>query len=278
MESALAWGQAHGVYIVLDLHSVPGGQNALPTVSDVPRDEAVAELWEGEDALANQDATVAMWGMLAERFAGQTALAGYDLLNEPALPAGVDTAELPALYARIIEAVRQADSLHMVFVEGDALAHDFSAFTAPLDSNMAYEFHAYALTGFEGWAEPGPADLEAYLTLRADHQRPLWLGEFGEQTIGWQTDVIELVEGDDIGWALYPWKRKQTWFYNPVLQRIAPTPAWYALADYLAQPSDGSLPAPSVSEAEAGMAELLNAVALDQCTEDGATANAIMGL
>lgn len=278
VETALSWGQEHGVYIVLDLHSVPGGQNALPTVSDVPRDAAVAELWEGENASSNQDETVAMWGMLAARFAGQPALAGYDLMNEPALPSGVDPADLPALYARIIEAVRQVDSLHMVFVEGDDLAHDFSEFTTPLDPNMAYEFHAYALTGFEGWANPGPADIEAYLILRTTHDRPLWLGEFGEQTIGWQTDVIELVEGEDIGWALYPWKRKQTWFYNPVLQRIRPTPAWYALADFLAQPSGGSLPAPSLAEAEAGMAELLDAVALDQCTEDGATANALFGL
>ena len=75
-----------------------------------------------------------------------------------------------------------------VEIEGDALAHDFSAFDAPLDDNMAYEFHAYALTGLEDWANPGPEDIEEVLALRAAHGRPLWLGEFGEGTIEWQTE------------------------------------------------------------------------------------------
>ncbi len=257
-------------YVVLDLHSVPGGQNAVPTVSDVPQADPVARLWEGPDAAANQQATVTLWTSLAARYANHPALAGYDLLNEPALPASVDPAALPQLYARLIEAVRAEDGKHMVFVEGDDLAHDFSAFDAPLDDNMAYEFHAYALTGFEDWATPDPGDIAPYVALRAAHDRPLWLGEFGEGTIDWQTGVIDVVEGQDIGWAVYPWKRKQTWWFNPVVQQIDATPTWYALASHLAQPN-GSPPSPQ--QAEAAMAEILAAVALDACTEDGAAAN-----
>lgn len=280
VDQLLGWGLKHGVYVVLDLHAVPGGQNGVPTVSDVPRDDTVPRLWQGPDAADNQQATVDLWRSLAERFAGQPALAGYDLLNEPALPASVDPDELPALYGRIISAIREVDPLHMVIVEGDDLAHDFSAFAAyaePPDDNLAYSFHAYALTGFEDWATPDEPDVADYLALRDAHQRPLWLGEFGEETLDWQLEVVELVEGHDIGWALYPWKRKQTWFFNPVLQRIPSMPAWYALSHYLARTPYAGEPVPSVQDAEAGMAELLASVPLAACTEDGALANRLMG-
>jgi hypothetical protein len=276
IDDAVSWGQIHGVYVVLDLHSAPGGQNTHPTVSDVPSTDTMARLWEGPDAAANQAATVAIWAKLAARYEGVVAVAGYDLLNEPVVPNSVDPQVLPDLYARIIEAIRAVDQRHLVFVEGDDLAHDFSAFDAPLDDNMAYEFHVYALTGFEAWATPELRDLQPYLDLRAAHDRPLWLGEFGEQTQEWQVGVIDLAEDHDIGWALYPWKRKQTLFWNPVLRRIKSTPEWYDVADYLAQKEGGSVPVPSAAAAAAGMAQILEAIELDSCPEDVNLARAVI--
>lgn len=276
VDAAVAWGRAHNVYLVLDLHAAPGGQNAVATVSDVPSTDLVARLWEGPSAEANQAATVAIWRALAERYSGEVAVAGYDLLNEPALPEGVDGSQLVALYRRIVAEIRSVDSGHMLVVEGDRLAHDFSMFDEPLDDNMAYEFHAYALTGFEDWATPEQSDLQPYLDLRADHGRPLWLGEFGEGNQQWQVDVVDLVEANDIGWALYPWKRKQTLFWNPVVQLIPPAPKWYRLAAYLAQPADGEVPAPSEQEAEEGMAEVLQAMRLSSCSEDRGLVEALL--
>ena len=276
IDQALDWGAKHGVYVVLDLHSAPGGQNGLATVADVPSTDLVARLWEGPDAKANQDATVAIWRSLAERYRDKVAVAGYDLLNEPALPSSAAADALPSLYSRIITAIREVDSKHMVILEGDELAHDFSEFESPMDDNMAYEFHAYALTGFEDWATPETQDLQPYLTLRTQHDRPIWLGEFGEGTKDWVSGVVKLMEDHQVGWAVYPWKRKQTFFWNPVLQMIPPTPKWYAVAAYLAQPADGKVAVPSSAEAEAGMAEILGAMKLANCTEDGGLANAII--
>ena len=275
IDSAIDWGEEHGVYIVLDLHSAPGGQNGVPTVADVPATDPVPRLWEGPDAKANQDATVAIWQDLAQRYAGEPWVAGYDLLNEPALPAGSGDA-LVDLYKRIILAIRSVDPDHMVILEGDNFAADVSVFAEPLDDNLMYEFHAYALTGFSEWATPDSEDLRPYLTLREEHDRPIWLGEFGEGTKEWIETMVDLAEAHDIGWALFPWKRKQTWFFNPVLQRIDDMPKWYALAAYLAQPAQGSIPLPSVAAAEEGMAEVLDKIQLANNAEDGALADAIL--
>ena len=112
--------------------------------------------------------------------------------------------------------------------------------------------------------------------LRTQHDRPIWLGEFGEGTKDWVSGVVKLMEDHQVGWAVYPWRRKQTFFWNPVLQMIPPTPKWYAVAAYLAQPADGKVAVPSSAEAEAGMAEILGAMKLANCTEDGGLANAII--
>ena len=276
IDKALEWGLAHGVYVVLDLHTAPGGQNGVATVSDVPSTDPVPRLFEGPTAEANQQATISIWRGLAERYRDNVVVAGYDLLNEPAVSAQLPPNTLPDLVARITSAIRSVDSDHMIIVEGDGLAQEFSMFSAPLDANMTYEFHAYALTGFEPWTNPDQKLLQPYTTLRAEHDRPLWLGEFGENTQEWQVKMIGLMEANDIGWALFPWKRKMTLFWNPVLQMIQPTPKWYELASYLAQPADGTMASPSASAAEEGMAEILSAMKLANCTEDGALANAIL--
>lgn len=276
VDAAVEWGGRHGVYVVLDLHAAPGGQNGVATVADVLSTDPIPRLWEGPHSSANQEATVSMWRTLAQRYVSEPWVAGYDLLNEPALPAG-SSSDLVDLYQRIIAAIRSVDKHHMVIVEGDDFAADMSVFTEPLDDNMMYEFHAYALTPFSEWFEPETQDLEPYLRLREEHDRPIWLGEFGEGTTEWIVTMVDLMETNDIGWALFPWKRKQTWFWNPVLQRIDHMPEWYELAAFLAQPSDGSIPAPSVAVAERGMAEALVNIQLSNNLEDELLADAIFG-
>ena len=63
----LQWGKKHKIYVVLDLHAAPLGQNALATVADVPSTDLVARLWEGSSAAKNQDATVAIRRTLGPR-------------------------------------------------------------------------------------------------------------------------------------------------------------------------------------------------------------------
>jgi hypothetical protein len=126
-------------------------------------------LW---DSGADQERTVALWRALAKRYADRSIVAGYDLLNEPLPP---HDEQLPALYRRIIAAIRAVDAHHLLFLEGSAFATDFSAFSAPLDANQAYSFHLY--TWFSG--KPSSA-VARYEELGRSQDVPLWCGEYGE--------------------------------------------------------------------------------------------------
>jgi endoglucanase len=120
-------------------------------------------------------------------------IGGYDLINEPHwnLPGGVALREL---YGRITDAVRSVDTTHILYIEGNWYANDFTGLTPPWDDNMVYSFHKY-------WSTNKPGDLDWVLPLRDQHNIPLWMGESGENSNTWFTDAISLFENNNIGWA-----------------------------------------------------------------------------
>src|SRR5258707_4111906 len=79
-DSLLQWCATNKVYLILDLHAAPGGQGNDLNISD--RDPSKPSLWESE---ANQQKMIALWRKLAERYAGDPSIGGYDILNEPNL-------------------------------------------------------------------------------------------------------------------------------------------------------------------------------------------------
>ena len=125
LDRLLDWCERHEVYVVPDLHAAPGGQSPWFTA-----DPEVVKLWESEE---NQARTIAIWRAFAARYKDRKIIAGYDLLNEPDFPhreVHID------LYIRIIEAIREVDPYHMIILEGNKLAKDFSIFSQPLSSNQ----------------------------------------------------------------------------------------------------------------------------------------------
>jgi endoglucanase len=265
VDNALAWGARHGIFVFLDLHDAPGGQNGLASVSDVPSGDRVARLWQGPTAAANQEKTVALWRALAARYSGSSALGGYDLLNEPDLPRGVPADELASLYDRIISAIRAVDRSHLIVIEGNRFAHDFSALRAPTDQNLMYEFHEYSLFN-PAWRVPTLEGLTPLLQLRATTHKPVWLGEFGEESAQWQREIVELMRANGVGWAVWPWKRIDLGNGHPVMHTIEVPPDWKQIAGYLVGGWFASRPSPSL--AEQAMAHMLQAVQTTSCRED----------
>jgi endoglucanase len=101
-------------------------------------------LWERPEA---QERLVRLWAAIAEHCRGETAVAGYDLLNEPVVTRSKQ--QWSDLATRIAQAIRAVDRDHMLFVERlNAVAGDWSEdadrnfFTIP-DANVVYEFHFY---------------------------------------------------------------------------------------------------------------------------------------
>lgn len=196
LDNILGWAETYGVYVVLDLHAAPGGQS---TYFIADPDGGQAKLW---DTTLNQLRTILLWQAIATRYANRTIVAGYDLLNEPFPPTG---AALVQLYQQIIGAIRAVDPNHMILLEGDKYATDFSMFSGPIDGNEAYSFHQYT------WYNEDRQDqINRYSGIATAHGLPLWNGEFGvndypliDSTVAMYEDHANTVAGE----AYWTWKR-----------------------------------------------------------------------
>ncbi len=196
VDELLTWCEANQLYLILDLHAAPGGQGMDAAISDY--DDSKPSLWE---STLNQDKTVALWGKLAERYKDKEWIGGYDLLNEVNWPLGTNV--LRNFYIRVTNEIRAVDSDHIIFIEGNGFANDFSGLTPPWDSNMVYSPHKY-------WTYNDISSIQWVLDIRDQHNTPLWLGESGENSNAWFTEAINLFEDNNMGWAWWPWKRIST--------------------------------------------------------------------
>ncbi len=172
----------NNIYTIIDLHALPGSQNQH-WHSDNPTHKAM--FWQHKDF---QDRALILWEAIAQRYKDQPWVAGYDLINEPADPSGE---KVFPYYRRLREAILKIDPNHILFLEGDKYAVDFSKFTEVWD-NVVYTNHDYAVPGFiNGKDYPGYTGNRYFDkdTLEKDflkksefmftHHVPLWVGEFG---------------------------------------------------------------------------------------------------
>ncbi|MFH1198408.1 MAG: cellulase family glycosylhydrolase [bacterium] len=194
IDDLLDWCEANQIYLILDLHAAPGGQNN-GGISDY--DPTKPSLWESE---ANKQKTVDLWTELAKRYKDEQWIGGYDVINEPAWNLGTNNPPLRDLYIRITNAIRAHDNNHIIFVEGNWYATDFSGLTPAWDANMVYSFHKY-------WNPNTQSAIQGYLNLRTTTGLPIWCGEFGENSDSWIYDCIKLFEDNNIGWAIWPHKK-----------------------------------------------------------------------
>jgi len=196
IDSLLDWCSDNEIYLILDMHGAPGGQGYETNISDY--DPSKPSLWESTE---NKDKLVALWQKLAARYSEEPWMGGYDLINETnwTFPEG-NNSQMKALYRRITDSIRTVDQNHMIIIEGNWFANDFSGLTPPWDSNMAYSFHKY-------WTFNNPGSLDWVTSLRDSQNVPIWLGESGENSNTWFTNLITLCEEQNIGWSWWPVKK-----------------------------------------------------------------------
>lgn len=194
VDNLLDWCEANQMYLVLDLHAAPGGQGKDAGISDY--DETKPSLWESAE---NQRKTVALWKKLAERYATEPWIGGFDLLNETNWNMS-NGSMLRNLYNQITTAIRSVDQNHIIYIEGNWFANDFAGLTPPWDNNMVYSFHKY-------WSYNDQGSIQGYLNMRNQYNVPLWMGEAGENSNPWFTSAIDLFERNKIGWAWWPYKK-----------------------------------------------------------------------
>ena len=196
LDRVIEWCRQEGVLVVIDLHAAPGGQTGTNI------DDSNGWPWLYSDATAQQQ-TIALWKRIAHHYRDDTTVAGYDLLNEP-LPHYPQMrqfdAELDPLYKQFTAAIRSQDLHHAVILGGAQWDTDFSVFRPPFDDNTIFQFHTY-------WTEPVQATIQKYVDFRTAKNRPVWLGESGENEDAWIAQFARLLENNNVGWAFWPYKK-----------------------------------------------------------------------
>ena len=245
IDTLIEWCRASNIRLILDMHCAPGGQNA-GNISD--SDGIEARLWTES---ANQDRTVDLWREIAHRYAREDVIVGYDLLNEPVLPSGYDGRDLRALYIRITSAIRQVDTTHIVFVEGNWYATDFSYLTPQWDTKLSYSFHDY-------WSPSQLSSIQQYLTIRQTYGVPIWLGESGENSNTWFYRMIKIFDEKDIPWSWWTHKKLET-ITSPYSAKTNP------LYEQVLAYWRGEGPKPSQAAAETGLFAMAESLSIDKC-------------
>ncbi len=245
IDQLLEWCEKNRLYLILDMHCAPGGQNK-DNISDA--DGVEARLWTNP---ANQDRTVEIWRKIAERYATKEWIAGYDLLNEPVLPSGYSNSNLRSLYIKITQAIREVDANHIIFIEGNRYATDFNLLTPSFDTSLVYSFHKY-------WNENTTAAIQNYLNVRNQTNCPLWLGESGENSNTWFFDCIQLLEKNNIGWNWWTHKKIET-VTSPYSSPISTN--YQRVLDYW----NGQASKPTVEFATSALFEMADDLRLEKC-------------
>ena len=135
VDGLLVTCQQVGMKMLLNIHTPPGG-------FAIRVSPAQHRLFSEQASL---DALIAAWQKIATRYKGNSAIYGYELLNEPAqrtIVAGIGG--WSTIAANITTAIRAIDPTVRIVVEplyGNPLY--FARLQKINDSNVAYAFHAY---------------------------------------------------------------------------------------------------------------------------------------
>ncbi len=225
-DNLLKWCEANKLYLILDLHAAPGGQGKDANISDY--DTTKPSLWESE---ANQNKMIAFWKKVALRYKDNPWIGGYDIINEPnwnftgTNDNGCDetsNAPLRALQLNITKAIREVDTNHIIFIEGNCWGNNYNGIFPLWDDNMALSFHKY-------WNYNNQKAIQKMLDYRAQYNVPIWLGESGENSNVWFKDAISLVESNNIGWAFWPMKKIEN---TAGITSVTKTPDYEVLLQY----------------------------------------------
>jgi endoglucanase len=201
---------SYGVYSIIDLHALPGSQNHH-WHSDNPTH--VPAFWEHRDF---QDRVVNIWEAIADHYKGNTWVAGYNLLNEPA---DESRSVVGPFYRRLVSAIRAVDPDHTVFLDGNTYATEFDIFDEPFD-NAVYTLHDYVDAGLGRSPHYSREEAEQKFLKRSAYARatetPILVGEFGPiytaneaedaRLRGILADQLALYQRHSASWALWMYK------------------------------------------------------------------------
>jgi glucan 1,3-beta-glucosidase len=209
LDRAVDWSEKAGVYCVLDMHGVPGGQSKSDHTGEKDRNA----YWTDPKM---QKRTTDLWTAIARRYKGRGVIAAFDLMNEPM--GAPDGPALVAAQGALMKAIRKVDPDRLVIVEdGYKGLQNFPKLTGADRGAVIYSQHHYpTLT-----VAASPAAHEAFFRDKfpafareqARFDQPLYIGEWNviQEAAGGGPMARKHVEQmESRGWSWAVWIYKQS--------------------------------------------------------------------
>jgi endoglycosylceramidase len=234
----VSYAKKHGLFIVLDMHQynwarrfggsgVPDWSVQSYAPNEVGKREAISNFWINTKLQAH---FLRAWSEIARTYANETAVAGYDILNEPWIYTSVipylNAKHVDALYLKVINSIRAVDPNHIIFLEP---ANMYSS-KFPVKDNIVWSPHFYPLSFVSTYrpqdARALEADLQAKLKRFAlEMGGPIWIGEFGafmkdESHHDWLRDATTLFDKYMVGWAWWAFGQELDGTGNSMLASV----------------------------------------------------------
>lgn len=201
VDTLIEWCRGAGLRLILDMHDAPGGQTG-DNIDD--SHGGYPWLMVSEDS---QKQFCDIWKRIAKRYAAEPVILGYELINEPvATYFGEEedmlNSALVGILKKGVKAIREVDPDHIILVGSPQWNSNFK----PLegvdfgDDNIVYTCHRYG-------GEPTADAIRSYIDFRDAADAPMYMGEIGHNTPGWQADFVKTMKNNNIGYTFWPYKK-----------------------------------------------------------------------
>ncbi len=258
IDKLVEWCRAEGLYLILDMHDCPGGQSGDNI------DDSYGYPWLITER-ACQEQFISIWERIARRYKNEPVILGYELMNEAlATHFNYDYDRLSALlgklYRETAEAVRKVDRNHIIILGGANWNTRFEMLEIDYDPQLMIECHRYG-------GEPTAESISYFIQTQQRTNRPMFMGEIGHGSDEWQTRFSEVMEGANIGYTYWPYKKVD----NSCMMAVVRPEGWRRVVDFAEARRDnygaireerGKLPQ---AEAEALLDKFLENIVFSRC-------------
>ena len=209
LEWAVEMCRKYGLYAIPDLHGANGCQGMQDHCGRKGENGEYYHFFDqDEQGEEYRHQAVELWEVIAERFAGDPAIAMFDLLNEPMcnvpIPQRIHS-YINDFYDDAYQAIRAIDPERVITMIG---TWDIGKLPNPKSrgwTNVVYQFHQYdpSMINYTGRVD------RAYL---CNYNVPLFAGEFHptDESVSLH-DVIEVYDTRNVMWALWTYKGYNSW-------------------------------------------------------------------
>ena len=212
LDEAVALCKRYGLYLIIDLHGLPGYQNDYDHCG---RSKSMSLFDDTEKGARYREVVKDFWVTLAARYKDEPTVAMYDLMNEPlGTNITIDKSYQQRFFDfsdELYRAVRAADSRHVISMEAIWSPDAIPAPSVYGWENIVYQEHLYDVTN--------PTILrKADEIKKAGYCQPFLIGEFYPRGLTSFSYLFSVFNDRGLSWTTWTYKGagpradKSPWF------------------------------------------------------------------